>query len=274
MTSESVPEPAVGCLIGAWLVRVRGPVRIVAAELMAMGEQGLVDVSAGRDGYTLRLRYPLDGPRYSDERRALMRELLAGETSVALPRPASLAVTLDDGKLKGSRVSFGRLTTAVARAAGPAGLASRIRWVVLGAVVAGLAAAIAALVAGAYPAGAALGTGTGTLAAGWNRLPIPRSRRARAIRAQLLRLRGQMQETLRDDSVTVVPSWQLPWALLFLGNDDFALWRLRFARAAPAWWQWTDGIPDGSGNAGGIDAFNFYNGLHGFFAALRYSMSL
>lgn len=276
MTGESVPEPTVGCLIGAWLTGVQGPVRIVAAELMAMGEQGLMDVSAGRDGYTLRLRYPLDAPELSDERRVLMRELLAGETSAStlLLRPASSVVSLDDGKLKGSRLSFDRLITAVARAAGPAGLASRVRWVVLGVVVAGAGAAIAALVVGAYPAGAALGTGTGMLAAGWNQLAIPRSRRARAIRAQLLRLREQMQEILRDDSVAVVPSWQLPWALLFLDNDDFALWRLRFARAAPPWWEWADGISGGSGGVGGIDAFNFYDGLHGFFAALRYSMSL
>ena len=232
MAGGSAPKPDVGCLIGAWLAGVRGPVRVVAAELMAMGEQGLVDVSAGRDGYTLRLRYPLDGPELTDERRFLMRELLAGEasSSTLLPRPASAIVAVDDGKLKGSRLSFERLATAVARAAGSAGSAGRIRF--------------------------------------------QRSRRARANRTQLLRLRDQMRETLRDDSVTIAPSWQLPWALLFFENDDFALWRLRFARTAPTWWEWADGFSGGSDGAGGIDAFNFCDGLHGFFAALRYSMRL
>jgi hypothetical protein len=55
VTGPFASEPPVSCVIGAWLVKARYPVRVVAAELIAMAEHGLLTIKAGADGYTLRM---------------------------------------------------------------------------------------------------------------------------------------------------------------------------------------------------------------------------
>jgi hypothetical protein len=254
-------EPPVSCVIGAWLVKARNPVRIVVAELVAMADHGLITVHAHDRGYTLRAS--IKPAALSEDRRVILDGLLQGQAEVLLRRP--LEASLADGRLKGSRLSFDRLVTAVARAAPAADMASRTRWLMLAVAIAGLGVALAALVKGDYAWGALAGVGTGLLCSWWNARPVRASRRGRAMRERLHTL-GQ---GLRDEADAAAPpgpqppSWHLAWAFLLLARAEFDSWLSRNTRGTPAWWNWASDT---------TAIFASYDGFIGFIAAVRYAI--
>jgi hypothetical protein len=251
----------VNCLLGAWLVKARNPVRFVAAELLAMADDGLLTVQADNVGYTLRVRG--DPDQLGPGRQAILAGLGRGDSEMLLPRPAD--DPHDDGRMKGSRLSVDSLVTAVAREGEATGMASRAGWLLVGVGIAGLGGVIASFLLGASVVGYVLIVGIGLLASWWTARSVQPSRKGRAEQGRLLALR----ELLRAEAgasgpgTPVPPSWHLAWSLLLLSNDEFTWWLLRHAMPAPAWWTWTGETPP---------AFISDQGIFGFIRAVRYSM--
>jgi hypothetical protein len=139
----------------------------------------------------------------------------------------------------------------------------RISWLMVAAGVAGLGATVYSIVRG-YAWGVETGIGTGLLGSWWIKRPVPRSRRARAVTRRLEQLRivlGAEADFASDPGP--VPSWHLPWAMVLLPDPLMDWWIHRNVRAMPPWWTWADGT---------TAEFLSYDGLYGFFAAVRYSM--
>ena len=149
MAEPQPDKPPVSCLMAAWLVKTQNPVRITAAAILDMADDGLVTVHADENGYTLRTRLNPDTAQWrqlGQGRQAILDGLLKGETAVMLPRPRDDPE--DDGKMKGSRLSFDTLTSAVTRESQSTGMASRAGWMMLAVMIAGLGGAIASFIAG------------------------------------------------------------------------------------------------------------------------------
>jgi hypothetical protein len=66
-------RPPISCIVGSWLIGVRHSGRTVIAEVLALAEDGYIEVVADDDGYTVR-RGPSD-PAVLWEDRA---QVLAG----------------------------------------------------------------------------------------------------------------------------------------------------------------------------------------------------
>jgi hypothetical protein len=234
---NGVPEavadkPTVSCLMGAWLVKARNPVRFVVAELLAMADDGLLTVHADDIGYTLRVH--ADWDRLGAGRRAILTGLARGGPEVLLPRPPDDPD--DDGRLKGSLLSFDSLVTAVAREGEATGMASRTGWLLVDIGIAALGGVIASFVLGVPVVGYVLGVGIGLLASWWNARRIQPSRKGRAERDRVLALR----RVLGAEAAPIAP-----------------------AAAAPAWWSWTGEAPP---------TFISHKGIFGLILAVRYSM--
>jgi hypothetical protein len=249
------------CLLGAWLIKARNPVRFVAAELLAMADDGLLAVHADNVGYTLRVHG--DPDQLGPGRQAILTGLARGDSEMLLPRPPD--DPNDDGRMKGSLLSVDSLVTAVAREGEATGMASRTGWLLVGASIAGLCGVIASFLLGASAVGYVLIACVGLLAYWWNARLVQPSRKGRAEQGRLLALR----ELLRAEAgafgpvTPVPPSWHLAWSLLLLSNDEFTGWLLRHALPPPAWWTWTDETPP---------EFISDKGIFGFILAVRYSM--
>jgi hypothetical protein len=266
---EPLPDkPPMSCLVAAWLVKTANPVRIATAAILDMADDGLVTVHADEGGYTLRARLDRDSAQWRQlgrGRQAILDGLLRGETAVALPRPRDDPG--DDGKMKGSLLSFDALITAVAREGESTGMASRAGWLMLAAGAAGLGGAIACFITGVPVAGITLAIGTGLLGTGWTQRKTQPSRKGRAMRARLLALREVLAAEAAPSSpgAPAPPSWHLAWSLLLLSSLQFDWWLREHARDTPAWWTWADGFAP-------APAFASYSGIFGFITAIRYSM--
>jgi hypothetical protein len=266
---ESTPDkPPVSCLVAAWLVKTVNPVRIVTAAIMDMADDGLLTVHADEGGYTLRVRLDPNSAQWrqlGQGRRTILDGLLRGETEVTLPRPRD--DPKDDGKFKGSLLSFDTLITAVAREAESTRIASQAGWLMLAIGVAGLGASITSFIIGASVAGITLAIGTGVLGTWWTQRKTQPSRKGRAMRARLLALRDVLAAEAGPSgpSAPAPPSWHLAWSLLLLRFNEFDWWLRKYAVVAPAWWTWADGL-------GSAPGFASYNGIFGFTVAIRYSM--
>jgi hypothetical protein len=251
----------VNCLLGAWLVKARNPVRFVAAELLAMADDGLLSVQADNVGYTVCVHG--DPDQLGPGRRAMLAGLGRGDSEMLLPRPPDDPD--DDGRMKGSLLSADSLVTAVAREGEATGMASRAGWLLVGAGIAGLCGVIASFLLGASVVGYVLIACIGLLATWWNARLVQPSRKGRAEQGRLLALRELLsaEADVFGPVGPVPPSWHLAWSLLLLSNDEFTGWLLRHARSAPAWWTWTDETPP---------EFLSHQGIFGFILAVRYSM--
>jgi len=129
---------------------------------------------------------------------------------------------------------------------------------------AGLGATVYAIVRG-YAWGVETGIGTGLLGSWWIKRPVPRSRHARALtrRLEQLRLVLLTESDLARVPGPVPPAWCFPWAMVLLPDPLMDRWIQRNVRATPPWWTWADRT---------TAAFLSYNGVYGFFAAVRYSV--
>jgi hypothetical protein len=261
VTGPVASEPPVSCVIGAWLVKVRYPVRVVAAELLAMAEHGLLIIEAGAEGYTLRV--VAEAGTLSRDRQTILEGLLLGQPEGLLTRPP------EDKADAGTAARGGRLTTdqlraAIGRTAESTRMVSRISWLMAAIGAAGLGATVYSLVRG-YAWGVETGIGTGLLGSWWIKRPVLRSRRARAVthRLEQLRLVLRAEADLAGDRGPAPPAWHFPWAMVLLPDPLMDWWIQRNVRATPPWWMWADGT---------AAAFLSYDGVYGFFAAVRYSM--
>jgi len=99
VTGPVASEPPVSCVIGAWLVKVRYPVRAVTAELVAMAEHGLLTIKVGAEGYSLRVL--AEAGTLSRDQRAILDSLLLGQRH--RHRPAGLVVDKTAGAAKPAR---------------------------------------------------------------------------------------------------------------------------------------------------------------------------
>jgi len=261
VTGPAAGEPPVNCVIGAWLVKARYPVRVVTAELLAMAEHGLLAIKAGAEGYALRV--VAEAGTLSTDREAILEGLLLGQPEGLLPRPP------EDRADAGTAARSDRLTTdqlraAIGRAAESTGMVGRISWLMAAVSVAGLGATVYSIVRG-YAWGVETGIGTGLLGSWWIKRPVPRSRRARAVTRRLEHLRLVLldEADLGGDPGPVPSAWHFPWAIVLLPDPMMGWWIQRNIRATPPWWTWADAT---------TSAFLSYDGVYGFFAAVRYSM--
>jgi hypothetical protein len=261
LTRPVASEPPVSCVIGAWLVKARYPVRVIAAELMAMAEHGLLAVRAGAEGYELRVL--AEASTLSTDRRAILGGLLRGQPEGLLPRPARDKADAGTAA-RSDRLTMDQLRAAIGRTAESTGMVSRIGWMMAAVGVVGLGATVYAIVRG-YAWGVETGIGTGLLGSWWIKRPVPRSRRARAVTRRLEELRPVLlaEADLATAPGPVPPAWHFPWAGVLLPDPLMDRWIQRNVRATPPWWTWADCA---------TAAFLSYDGLYGFFAAVRYSM--
>jgi hypothetical protein len=261
VTGPVASEPPVSCVIGAWLVKARYPVRVVTAELLAMAGHGLLTVEAGAEGYTLRVA--AKAGTLSGDRQTILEGLLLGQLEGLLTRPPRDKADAGTAARSG-RLTTDELRTAIVRTAESTRMVSRIGWLMAAIAAAGLGATVYSLVRG-YAWGVETGIGTGLLGSWWIKRPVPRSRQARAVRRQLEQLRLVLlaEADPAGDPGPVPPAWHFPWAMVLLPDPLLDRWIQRHVRATPPWWTWADGT---------AAAFLSYDGAYGFFAAVRYSM--
>ncbi|HWS38792.1 MAG TPA: hypothetical protein VN408_39395, partial [Actinoplanes sp.] len=103
-------RPATSCLIGAWLLGVRHPARMVTAEVLALAEDGYVEIIADDDGYTVH-RGPADPAGLWQDRAEVLAGLFDGDAPTRLDRPELPPVTAPHGP-----ISADRLTTVLSEA--------------------------------------------------------------------------------------------------------------------------------------------------------------
>jgi hypothetical protein len=261
VTGPFASEPPVSCVIGAWLVKARYPVRVVTAELLAMAEHGLLTIKAGAEGYSLRVL--VEASTLSTDRRAVVDGLLLGQPEGLLPRPPEDRANAGTAA-RSDRLTMDKLRAAIGRTAESTGMVSRIGWMMAAVGAAGLGATVYSIVRG-YAWGVETGIATGLLGSWWIKRPVPRSRRARAVTRQLEELRlVLLGEADPFRELGPVPSsWHFPWAMVLLPDPSMDWWMQRNVRATPSWWTWADGT---------TAAFLSHDGAYGFFAAVRYSM--
>jgi hypothetical protein len=180
-------------------------VRFVAAELLAMADDGLLTVQADNVGYTLRV--DSDPAQLGPGRRAILAGLARGDSEMLLPRPPD--DPRDDGRMKGSRLSVDSLVTAVAREGEATGMASRAGWLLVGVGIAGLCGVIASFLLGASVVGYVLIACVGLLASWWNARRVQPSRKGRVEQGRLLALREQLRaEAGASGPATPVPPFR------------------------------------------------------------------
>jgi hypothetical protein len=261
VTGPVASEPPVSCSIGAWLVKTRYPVRVVTAELVAMAEHGLLTITAGAEGYSLRLL--AEASTLSTDRRAILGGLLLGQPEGLLPRPPKNEAEAGTAARR-AWLTTDQLRAAIGRTAESTGMVSRIGWMMATVGVVGLGATVYAIVRG-YAWGVETGIGTGLLGSWWIKRPVPRSRRARVVTRRLeeLRLVLLAEADLARVPGRVPPTWHFPWVIVLLPDPLMDWWIRRNVRATPPWWTRADG---------NTAEFLSYDGLYGFFAAVRYSM--
>lgn len=202
---------------------------MVIAEVLALAEDGFVEIVADDDGYTVR-RGPVDPSGLLPDRAYVLAGLFHGGAPARLDRPDGPPATAPHGP-----ISADRLSTVLSEAIQRYGFMSRLRWLVVAGVVLGLGGTLAAMVAGMWVAGWPLAMGTAVLLTRWLQAPIRPSGAARAERARLYRLREQM----RDGSGASDPAL-LPWAFLLLTQNECNTWwrRVRPVSDQPHWLTW------------------------------------
>jgi hypothetical protein len=208
---------------------VRHPAWMVIAEVLALAEDGYVEVVADDDGYTVD-QGPADPSGLWQDRAEVLAGLFHGGAPVRLDRPALPPLAPPQGP-----ISADRIATAMSKTAGQYGFISRLRWLVAAGAVLGLGGALTAMVAGMWLVAVPLATGTGVFLTSWLQSPIRPSGAALAERARLHELR----ERLRDGSGAADPAL-LPWAFLLLTEDERNTWwrRVRPVSDQPHWLTW------------------------------------
>ncbi|MBO3739188.1 hypothetical protein [Actinoplanes flavus] len=202
---------------------------MVIAEVLALAEDGYVEIVADDDGYTVR-RGPVDPSGLRQDRADVLAGLFHGGAPARLDRPELPPMTAPHGP-----ISADRLSTVLSEAIQRYGFMSRLRWLIAAGAVLGLGGTLAAMVAGMWLAVLPLATGTAVLLTRWLQAPIRPSGAARAERARLHQLREQM----RDGSGASDPAL-LPWAFLLLAEDERNTWwrRVRPVSDQPHWLTW------------------------------------
>jgi hypothetical protein len=208
---------------------VKHPARLVVAEVLALAEDGYVEVVADDDGYTLH-RGPADPAVLWQDRAEVLAGLFHGGEPVRLARPALPPLVPPHGPISADRIS-----TAVSVAVERYGFMSRLHWLVLAGVILGVGAALAGAVAGVGIASALVAIGAGLLATAWLQSPVRPSRAARAERVRLQKLRARL--LVGSDATDLA---LLPWAFLLLTDDELTVWwrRARPVSDQPRWLTW------------------------------------
>jgi hypothetical protein len=260
VTGPVAREPPVSCVIGAWLVKARYPVRVVAAELLAMAEHGLLTIEAGAEGYTLRV--VAEAGTLSRDRQAILEGLLLGRREGLLPRPPEREADAGTAA-RSDRLTTDQLRKAIGATAESTRMVSRLGWLMAAIGAVGVGITVYAVVRG-YSWGVETGIGTGLLGSWWIKRPVPRTQRAHAVTRELEQLRLVLRA--EADPVgspgRVPPAWHFPWAVVLLPDPLMGWWIQRNVQATPQWWTWV----------GTTAAFLSYEGVYGFFATVRYSM--
>jgi hypothetical protein len=215
-------RPATSCIVAGVLVGVGHPAQHVIAEVLALAEDGYVEVVADDEGYTLR-RGPAEPAMLWEDRAEVLAGLFHGGDEVRLRRPVLPPLVPPHGP-----ISTDRLRTAVSRAGERYGFLCGLRWLVLAGALLGLAGAVTAAVVGSWTVAASLGMGVGLLGTAWLHAPVRLSRAAHAERDRL----RELQRQLRDGPDANDPAL-LPWALLLLTDQERRSWWRRSRARSP-----------------------------------------
>jgi hypothetical protein len=248
-------DPSTSCIVAGWLVGVQQPAQTVVAEVLALADDGYLEVVADEDGYVFR-RGPADPAGLWEDRAAVLAGLLHGGDPVRLPRPMLPPVVPPQGP-----ISAGRLRNAVSRTSERYGFVSRLRWLMPALMLLGVTGAVVAGIAGRWTAAAWTGLGCGLLGIAWLRMPVWESPAARAERDRLLDLREKLLKGAADPEL-------LPWAYLLLSDGELEAWwrRARPVTDRPGWLTWT---PVGEGRWPGLLT---NEGLHGLTRTIAHRM--
>ncbi|MDW8803837.1 hypothetical protein P1P68_03265 [Streptomyces scabiei] len=253
--------PEVSCLVGAWLAGVKDPVRAVLCEVLALAQDGYLEVCKHKDGYSLHWGRP-EFPELPRDRGTLLGAILGQYGAVRLYQRTDAPPTARAAPL----ISLARIRDGVTRTALQRGLINRKRLLKL-AVAFGTVVAGVLVWQGAYSEAGLMGMGSALLGT-WVVRETNISRAGGAEQNRVLALRDR----LRQDAARAaadrdpVPSpghnptvaWEdvpdhllLPWAALLLTDTEFEAWfTVRFTHASPPrWW-----IPDAKGDPAHLDS--------------------